>query len=308
MALSVTDGLIAGLRHSAQRRLSAVRVLVALTDQGVTCAWQSKGQWVWVDAEWPPGACIKGRPQQPEAMADLIADLLLDVGLVGARVELLLPLDLCEWRVLDGLSRLKNDGSLERSIQGQMSWRFEPDSCYVSCSDCSGSILAVAVSRVDLQAWIDLFEQADLPLDRVDWLLSAAYRGILNQSAGQDADLAWMIATSQASRLLLIRNGVPELDRSFVNPEPDQWVDVVGTIETWRLMQPPTASLLWHLTASSSQISSSSALVEWADQTLTALELSADGLVPWSPTTASSLLDPLISLGFEGLGLARRTS
>ena len=211
MALLSTEGLIAGFRHSALQRLSAVRVLVALTDQGVTCAWRSKGQWVWVDAEWPPGACIKGRPQQSEAMADLIADLLLDAGLVGARIELLLPLDLCEWRVLDGLGRSMNDGSLDRAIQRQMSWSFDPGNCYVSCSDCSGSTLAVAVSRVDLQAWIDLFEQADLSLDRVDWLLSAAYRGILHQSAGQDADLAWMIATAQTSRLLLIRNGVPEL-------------------------------------------------------------------------------------------------
>ena len=68
-----------------------------------------------------------------------------------------------------------------------MSWRFDPDSCYVS-ADCWGSTLAVAVSRVDPQAWIDLFEQADLSLD-VDWLLSAAYRGI-ESVAVQDADLA----------------------------------------------------------------------------------------------------------------------
>ena len=85
------EGLVAALRHAAQTVFSAVRVLVALTDAGVTCAWIEKGQWVWVDAEWPPGACVNGLPRQSEAMADLIADLFLDVGLVGARIELLLP-------------------------------------------------------------------------------------------------------------------------------------------------------------------------------------------------------------------------
>ena len=34
-------------------------------------------------------------------MAELIADFLLDLDIAGARVELLLPLEMCEWRVLD---------------------------------------------------------------------------------------------------------------------------------------------------------------------------------------------------------------
>ena len=116
-----------------------------------------------------------------------------------------------------------------------------------------------------------------------------------------------MISTAQTSRLLLIRNGV---QNSIVrSPIPR----LINGSMWWTRLKPGVccnhlAALLWNLTASPSQIPSSSALVEWADQTLTALDLSADGLVPWSPTTASSLLDPLISLGFEGLGLARRTT
>jgi len=253
---------------------------VAVTDQGVSCAWMTKGGWRWAAAEWPQGACVKGRPQHSEAMADLIADLLLDVGIVGARVELLLPLELCDWRVLDALS-LPKSSLLDRGIQGQLSWRFDPDASYVSCSDCFGSTLAVAVSRVDLQAWIDLFEQADLMLDRVDWLLSSAFRGLQMLTSVQDVDLAWIIVSRESSRLLLIRNGVPEVDRTFTAPEDDDWLDVVGTIETWRLLQPPSASLRWHLTASSSQqLMPSTALTQWADQTLETLDVAAIELPP----------------------------
>ena len=300
------EGLVAALRHAAQTVFSAVRVLVALTDAGVTCAWIEKGQWVWVDAEWPPGACVKGLPRQSEAMADLIADLLLDVGLVGARIELLLPLDLCEWRVLDGLSDPNNAALLDTSIQEKLSWKINSDDCYVSYSNCSGSTLAVAVSRVDLQDWIDVFEQADLPLCRVDWLLNAACRGMLNQLDGQHADLAWMISTAQTQRLLLIRDGVPEVDRSFAPAEPQLWGDVLETTEHWCLLCPDSLRLFWHRTGSFSQ-EMSSAFIAWADHTLVPLDVCSSGLVPWNSTPSPTLLDPLISLGFEGLGLARRT-
>ena len=40
---------------------------------------------------------------QREAMAELLADLLLDHDLIDAQVELLLPLSGVHWRVLDGI-------------------------------------------------------------------------------------------------------------------------------------------------------------------------------------------------------------
>ena len=296
---------MSGLRVSAQRRLSAVRVLIALTDQGVTCAWLSKGQWHWVDASWPEGACVNGRPQQPEAIADLVADLLLDIGLLGARIELLLPLELCEWRVLDGLGGSRG-APLDRAVLLALPWRFSGDDCYVSCCDCSGSTLAIAASRVDLQAWIDVFEQADLPLDRVDWLLSSACLGLLELTSQRDVDLAWMIGTSRWTRVLLIRNGVPEVDRVIKNDPSDRGlVELVGTIEAWRLLGESSRPLRWLSSWSPSAPPPPIALTQWVDETAVSLDLPSVAFRPWDASTDADLLDPLVSLGFSGLGLVR---
>ena len=83
---------------------------MALSAEGLICAWLSNGHWVWASASWPEGICRQGYPQQPEALADLIADFLLDVGIVGAQVELLLPLELCDWRVFDGINSCDDAG------------------------------------------------------------------------------------------------------------------------------------------------------------------------------------------------------
>ena len=306
MALSAPGGLIAGFRHSAQRRLSAVRVLVALTDQGVTCAWQSKGQWVWVDAEWPPGACIQGRPQQSEAMADLIADLLLDLGLIGARVELLLPLALCQWRVIDGLamaSELSSDHALVRAL----SWSLDPEDCYISNVDCFGSQLLVGLPRSSLQLWIDVFEQADLALDRVDWILSAAWRGVLKTASPQNINLAWIIGDRQQRRLVLLREGVPEVDQLVGESGPQWLMQTCDLVQAWHQLNPGTLPLKWLLTAPPS---AGLPLTDLAQQGMDVTSTEPSVLMRYDALGVSSepvLLDPLISLGFEGLGLARRS-
>jgi hypothetical protein len=39
--------------------------------------------------------------------------------------------------------------------------------------------VALGVTRLQLQAWIDVVDQADLVLRRVDWCLTSALRGLL---------------------------------------------------------------------------------------------------------------------------------
>lgn len=304
LPLPSPDGALSGLRRSLQRRLSVQRVLIAVGSEGLTCAWSSQGSWLWTQAHWPEGACRLGLPEIPEAMADLIADTLLDLGLLGARVELLLPLDLCQWRVIDGhlsgQSLPCNDVRLR-----QLPWSLDPDDCYISTFDCFGSLLAVGLSRSGLQAWIDVFEQADLCLDRVDWLISAAWRGALQETSHQSSSLAWVVAHEQQKRLILLRHGVPEVDRIF-DDQTEQWLQNVSDfVRVWRETDHADSSVQWLVTAPQSiraQMNRSMGFcadIGSADSSQLFEHRGIDSLAD------PQLMDPLVSLGFVGLGLAR---
>ena len=90
--------------QSQVRRLWAAKTVVVLaSDRGLWLVWPSKGGWQSASGFWPEGCCRDGMPLQREAMAELLADLLLDNDLMDAQVELLLPLEGVHWRVLDGI-------------------------------------------------------------------------------------------------------------------------------------------------------------------------------------------------------------
>lgn len=304
LPLPSSDGFLAGLRGSFQRRLSVRRVLIALGSEGFTCAWSNQGRWLWTSAQWPEGVCNQGYPDKPEAIADLIADLLLDLGLIGARVELLLPLELCEWRVVDGSS--PDPGVFcDEALLRHLPWSLDPDDCYVSSSDCFGSLLAVGLSRSALQAWIDVFEQADLHLDRVDWLLSAAWRGALQQGSQHDSNLAWIIAHGQQKRLILLRHGVPEVDRVLVEQGAQLLTAVSDLVRVWQELNPINSPLQWLMTAPASERLPLSGL---AGGGMEMSSTQAPDLLdhhPLDPLGDPHLLDPLVSLGLVGLGLSR---
>ena len=112
---------------------------------------------------------------QREAMAELLADLLLDHDLIDAQVELLLPLSGVHWRVLDGIE----PGQFEqvKPALADLPWPLQPQESYTaltSLGTSDGSVtgssvtVALGVTRLQLQAWIDVMDQADLVLRRVD--------------------------------------------------------------------------------------------------------------------------------------------
>ena len=47
------------------------------------------------------------------------------------------------------------------------------------------------------------------------------------------------------------------------------------------------------------------ALTQWVDETAASLDLPSVAFRPWDASTDADLLDPLVSLGFSGLGLVR---
>ena len=166
--------------QSQVRRLWAAQTVVVLAlDRGLWIAWPSDQGWQVAAGSWPEGCCRDGMPLQREAMAELLADLLLDHDLIDAQVELLLPLAGVHWRVLDGIE----PGQFEqvKPALADLPWPLQPQESYTaltSLGTAEGSVpgssvtVALGVTRLQLQAWIDVVDQADLVLRRVDWCLS----------------------------------------------------------------------------------------------------------------------------------------
>ena len=150
-------------------------------------------------------------PLQREAMAELLADLLLDHDLINAHVELLLPLSGVHWRVLDGIE----PGQFEqvKPALADLPWPLQPQESYTALTSLgtsedsvTGSSVTVAlgVTRLQLQAWIDMDEQADFVLRRVDWCLSSALRGLMQLTHPWSGNLAWLIQDGRLCRLVLM--------------------------------------------------------------------------------------------------------
>ena len=98
-----------------------------------------------------------------------------------------------------------------------------------------------------LQAWIDVFEQADLPLQRVDWLVSFAQRCLHQVHSHWTGDLAWLFQHCSALRLVLMRDGVSEVDQTL--PREGIASDVLIAeirrgVSAWQLLSFQAVSLL----------------------------------------------------------------
>ena len=259
--------------HSQIRRLWAAQTVVVLaSDRGLWIVWRSDEGWQVASGSWPEGCCRDGMPLQREAMAELLADLLLDHDLIDAQVELLLPMAGVHWRVLDGIEADQFEQA--KPALADLPWPLQAQESYTaltSLGTAEGSVtsssvtLALGVKRVHLQAWIDVIEQADLVLRRVDWCLSSALRGLLQLTQHWSGDLAWLIQDGSSCRLVLLRSGVPELDQVMTTAAAE--VDgcqreIRAWLTAWQQRSPSSAALGWWFSVACDQDDLWEALVD----------------------------------------------
>jgi len=234
-----------GLRRLIQSR----RVVAIVSDQRLICAWEERGIWHWRSGAWPPDCLRDGHPLQRDAIADLLAELLFDSDVVGAQLELVLPIQGSHWRVLDGVAaeQLIESAELITSMT-DVSWPFEASDSYVTIAPCVDQTLLVGCSRSLLHAWIDVVEMADLPLRRVDWMVSSAQRGLMLEQQELVGDFAWVFEDASSYRLVVIRAGVPELDcRIPLDIEIDLALELRRRIAAWQELSGSSSSLIWCL-------------------------------------------------------------
>ena len=163
------------LQFGLRRLISATRVLMVVSDERLVLCWQRSGAWHWSAGTWPADSCRGGQPQLREGMGELLADLLLECDVVGAQIELVLPQAGGYWRVLDGVTpdQLQAQPTLSAGLEG-LEWPLDSHDLYGTYALFGEQPVAIACPRLLLKGWIDVIQLADLPLRRVDWLLTSA--------------------------------------------------------------------------------------------------------------------------------------
>ena len=238
------------IRLAWSRLIDPCPVLVMISNGGLVCCWKGAKGWMFRSASWSQGACRDGMPQQREAIAELIADLLFDLDLPGAELVLCLPPPSGSWCVIDGLIDDDwNINGLLRDRLGSADLPFDLEQSYLMTGPIQDSVAVAGVARSLVQAWIDVVESADLPLRRISWSLMDAQRALVQLTQDWSGDLAWLLVQGEAVRLILMRDRVPEVDHALSSVDPEVCVsEARSCLQAWQETLNLPGPVAWWLT------------------------------------------------------------
>ena len=259
--------------------------------------------WMYRSALWPDGACCDGVPHQRDAISELIADLVFDLGLPGAELVLSLPPAAATWRVLDGVGTQHEDTQARcRSALESIDLPFDLDQSYLLTTPIQRSFAVAGIARSSVQAWIDVIEVADLPLRRISWSLTDAQRVLSHVTQDWTGDLAWLVVHDGRARLLLMRDRIPEIDHTLSSTVADLCIaEVRACVRAWQQSQDAPSPLGWWLSLDDARDREWHQVVDKVagEQLLNVpLPWTPD---PWTDTAEVSVLPPLTHLALTAL-------
>ncbi len=76
------------LQAMAERWLLQQRVLLVVDESALVMLWKQGERLTLRHVPLPQGLCREGMPTQPQALGELLGDLLLDIGLLGGQLEM----------------------------------------------------------------------------------------------------------------------------------------------------------------------------------------------------------------------------
>ena len=173
----------------------------------------------------PSGLVVDGVPLQPEALGDLLGDLVLQQGWSIRQAALVLPSAGSEWRLL-------------RLAEGQepapQHWQQLHQTLPQAASAYENELLALPQPnewlvlfqpKASLEGWIEVFSQADLELGFVELVELAQMRAL---GVGPEWPLSLLVNLhSQSTTLTLVQQGRPVFRRSWPAPpaviDPEAW-------------------------------------------------------------------------------------
>ena len=167
---------------------------------------------------------------------------------------LCLPLDAASWCVVDGYGLDGSPGLVPLVLQS-VELPFDLAESYITSSPVQEALAVVGVRRSLLQGWSEVAELADLPLRRVDWSLTAAQRALDQLTQAWDGDLAWLVRDGKSMRLLLRRQGVPEVDHALEQLDPLACQrEVRACVAAWQALVDKPSALGWWLSVPAEQV------------------------------------------------------
>ena len=236
-----------------QGLLEPSRVVLAPEDDCLHLALCSQGERQIASLALPPDLCRMGQPLDHLALGETIADLLLERGLIPARVsvDLLLPLSSCQWRVVQGAEPGQAlDVDALRALQPDLGWSLSLPESYLDLLPLprADRTLVMGTDRLLLQSWIETLATADLSVRRAEWLLSAAFRGLSTAWGNREERLVWLVEQGSRWRLLLLHGGCPDVDLALEAVELSALrKEVQALVQAWC---EPQERVGWWVTAS----------------------------------------------------------
>lgn len=165
----------------------------------------------------------QGMPVQIDALADLIGELLARENLIDAHVMASLPPQAVDWRVIDwGEAEMPEDGAFalrERDPDLGLPYPLAEATMDVRpLPTAPGRMLVAVTPRELVEAWIEVFDQAGLSLDRLASPQSCRLEALQGELAQVLPDSLVLVVSSQESsqterRVLAIQDGVPLFER-----------------------------------------------------------------------------------------------
>ena len=291
----------------AWRRLVDVNpVLIAVNTTGLVFCWAHGGRWRQRVLDWPDGVCMDGVPLRRDAVGELIADLVFDCDCPGAELVLCLPLEAASWCVVDGYG---SDGSprlLHQALQS-VELPFDLAESYITSSPVQDALAVVGVPRSLIQGWSEVAELADVPLRRVDWMLTAAQRALRQLTQPWDGDLAWLVAEGQSMRLVLFRRWVPEVDHALVDDDPlARRREIRACVASWQVRLATPSPLGWWFSVPTEQVDDFLPLVDGASDECCLNQPLSSWAEPSDPDASVDVPSALQQLALLALHLEER--
>ena len=256
--------------RQVRHQLFPQRLCLQIDDQGLSVQLLTRGkapQPSPVAVPLPVGICHQGIPQNGAALGDFIGDWLLELGLVACQVEAVLPVAVCQWRVvtwpfddhpddpLQALRQLQIDlGESLKLEQSYLDWQPLPPG-----PGSQARALLVAAPKPVVQAWQEVFAVAGVSLQRLIPAQLQQWRALQPLWGDNATSEHWFVELGdQRSRLWLVVDGVPVADwplpacSSGAGPDP-AWAEALTRCQLfWRQQagsqgqQDPPAPQHWY--------------------------------------------------------------
>jgi hypothetical protein len=230
------------------------RVLLLLEDHAITSLAVEGSRVIWCEqVPLPAGLCSLGEPIQVDSLGDLLGDLLVERGFVGARVEAVLPAAACQCRLVrwpdgrwpDDPLRLLALHEATLKLQAPLSYL---DLLLVPLELPQPTTLSVAVPHQLLERWIEVFSLAGASLEQLEAAQLCLCRALL-AVPGLGCDVGTTVLLQReadGANLMILEAGIPAYARSLPGADQEELLaqQLQRVLQFWRQHHPLTETPL----------------------------------------------------------------